>query len=269
MRLHSIARKLIIPESVEELQVVVKDLNRNEIPFHIVSAGSNIVFSERVDTTLVYLMKLDESLSICNSGEVLCGCSVRIQTLVRELMKSGLGGLEFLYTLPTSIGGAVYMNAGRGRKHNRSISEYLIKVEYLDIQSGEVKILYPTKESFSYRDSIFQKNRDIVLKAYFKFQSQDPELTKELIKERLSHSNNNLEPSKPSCGSVFNVANPIIMRLFRGMRCGGAMFSSKTPNWISNVDNASAKDIQVLINRVKYIHKLLYLPCNQEIRFLK
>ena len=180
MRLHSIGRKVIIPESIDELRVVIEDLNNNGFPFHIVSAGSNIVFAERVETSLVYLMKLDESLKVSPSGEVICGCSVRIQTLLRELMKNNLGGLEFLYTLPTSIGGAVYMNAGRGKKHNRNISEYLTKVDYLDIVSGEIKSLYPTKESFSYRHSIFQEKKGIVLKAHFQFQSQDPELTKEL-----------------------------------------------------------------------------------------
>jgi UDP-N-acetylmuramate dehydrogenase len=184
-------------------------------------------------------------------------------------MKNNLGGLEFLYTLPTSIGGAVYMNAGRGRKHNKNISEYITRVDYLDLYSGEIKSLYPTKESFSYRHSIFQDNKGIVLKAYFQFPSQDPELTKELVQERLAHSKDNLEPSKPSCGSVFNKANPIIMRLVKGMRCGGAKYSSNTPNWISNVDNASASDIQKLINRVKYIHKIFRLPYNQEIRVFK
>ena len=189
MRLHSICRKLIIPESIEELQVIIRDLKIYGMPFHIVSAGSNIVFAERVDTTLIYLMKLDDSISVSYSGDVVCGCSVRIQTLVKELMKHNLGGLEFLYTLPTSIGGAVYMNAGRGRKHNRSISDYLTKVDYLDIESGELMTINTTKESFSYRHSIFQKKGDIVLKAYFKFQKQDSDLTKLLIKDRLEHSN--------------------------------------------------------------------------------
>jgi UDP-N-acetylmuramate dehydrogenase len=269
MRLHSIGKKVIIPESIDELIGVVGDLKKEEIPFHLVSAGSNIVFAERVETPIVYLMKLDESISIDTSGEVICGCSVRIQKLINELKKSRLGGLEYLYSVPTSVGGAVYMNAGRGRKYNRSISDYLTRVDYLNLHTGEIKSLYPKKEYFSYRYSIFQDNPGVVLKAYFQFQSQNPELTEQLIQERLAHSQKYLDPSKPSCGSVFCQANPILMRLVKGMRCGGAMFSKKTPNWISNVNNASAKDIQTLINRVRYIHKLFFFAYKTEIRFLK
>ncbi|NDY71994.1 UDP-N-acetylenolpyruvoylglucosamine reductase [Desulfobacter hydrogenophilus] len=269
MRLHSIGRKMIIPESVDELIDVVGNLSKENDPFYIVSGGSNIVFAERVETSIVYLMKIDESVSVSPGGEVSCGCSVRIQTLINELKKNRLGGLEYLYSVPASVGGAVFMNAGRGKKHNLSISDYLTKVDYLDLRTGEIKSLYPTEESFSYRHSIFQESKFVVLKAYFQFQSQDPALTDQLIQERLAQSRKYLDPSKPSCGSVFCQANPIVMRLVKGMRCGGAIFSKKTPNWISNIDNASAKDILTLIKRVKCIHKLFFFSCKTEIRFLK
>ena len=269
MRLHSIGKKVIIPESIDELKRTVQSMKRDNTLFYVVLAGSNIVFAEYVETPIVYLMELDNSIEVSRSGEVVCGCSVRIQTLIRKLKENSLGGLEYLYAAPTSIGGAVYMNAGRGRKHNQSISNYLTQVDYLDWESGEIKSLYPNEEGFSYRYSIFQDNKDIILKAYFKFEAQDPVLTQQLIQERLEHSKRYLDTSMPSCGSVFCRVSPILIRLVKGMRCGGAMFSKKTPNWISNVDNASASDILKLINRVKFIHKLFFLKCKTEIRFFE
>lgn len=269
MRLHSIGSKVIIPESIDELVSLVDDMKSRNEPFHIVLAGSNIVFEEHVETPIVYLMKLDNTIEVSSSGEVVCGCSVRIQTLIRKLKENSLGGLEYLYAAPTSIGGAVYMNAGRGKKYNQSISDYLTQVDYLDWETGDIKSLYPNEESFSYRYSIFQDIKGIILKAYFKFEAQDPVLTQQLIQERLEHSKRYLDTSKPSGGSVFCKVNPILIKLVKGMRCGGAMFSKKTPNWISNVDNASASDILKLINRVKFIHKLFFLKCKTEIRFFE
>ena len=57
--------------------------------------------------------------------------------------------------------------------------------------------------------------------------------------------------------------------MLRGMRAGGAMFSKKTPNWISNVDNATYEDICKLIKRAKFIHKLFLSRCETEVRIVK
>lgn len=269
MRLHSIGKKIIIPESVDELIEAILNFKNKGTSFHLVSAGSNIVFAEQVETPIIYLMELDESITVNSSGEVISGCSVRIQKLINEIKKSELGGLEYLYSVPASVGGAVYMNAGRGKKHKKSISNYIKRVDYFDLNSLEIKSLYPKEGDFSYRFSIFQEKEAVVLKVYFQFLQQDPELTEQLIQQRLYQSQKSLDPSKPSCGSVFCKANPIIMRLVKGMRCGGAMFSRKTPNWISNVNNATAKDVMTLIKRILQIHKLLFIQCKTEIRYFE
>lgn len=77
------------------------------------------------------------------------GCSVRIQTLIRDLQKHSLGGIEYLFSVPTSVGGAVYMNAGRGKSEGLTISDYLVEVEYYS----------PTEEKFL----TYKKNQMIFL----------------------------------------------------------------------------------------------------------
>lgn len=54
-----------------------------------------------------------------------------------------------------------------------------------------------------------------------------------------------------------------------GAKCGGAIFSKKTPNWISNINGATAKNIETLVNRVIKVSKLFLCKYRVEIRFMK
>ena len=95
------------------------------------------------------------------------------------------------------------------------------------------------------------------------------DVTESLIKERLEHSKKYLSADKPSCGTVFKKGNRVVYRLIRGMRVGGAMFSTKTSNWISNVDNATYDDVCKLIKRAQFVHKLFLSSSQPEIRIIK
>ena len=139
-------------------------------------------------------------------------------------------------------------------------------MEYLDIDELKIKTLKGT-EGYSYRHSPFQEIYAIILKASFKFREQSAKETERLIKERLDYSKKYLSADKPSCGSVFISYNPIIIRLIRGMKYGSAMFSKKTSNWISNIDNATANDILHLVNKAKKIHSFFGFKCIPEIKF--
>ena len=109
----------------------------------------------------------------------------------------------------------------------------------------------------------------IILSATFKFKNQEPEETEQLIKDRLAYSKKYLSADKPSCGTAFCKGNRYIFRLLRGMRVGGAMFSKRTSNWISNVDNATYEDVCKLIKRTQSIHKLFLSSCQPEIKIIK
>ena len=258
MKLHCFAEIMYIPESVNELVELITMLKEQHLNFYCLGAGSNIIFAERVERPIINLMFFDNSLCYCENGIVQCGASVRIQKLISWLKNYSLGGIEYLFSVPSSVGGAVYMNAGRGRKFNMSISDYIQMVKYLDLSDMKIKTLCGN-EYFSYRTSPFQKINVVILNVFFKFKKQELAVTERLIKERLEYSKKTLSADKPSCGSVFNKVNPFIIRLFMGKVSGGAMFSQKTPNWICNMGNATAKDIENLVGRVIRIHRLFLL----------
>ena len=84
----------------------------------------------------------------------------------------------------------------------------------------------------------------------------------------MDHSKKHLSADKPSCGSVFCEGNRIVYRLLMGKRVGGAMYSKKTPDWISNMGNATASDVMALIEKGKKMHKFFLSRCKAEIRYI-
>lgn len=268
MRLHSVAEVVYTPESEEELDELIKSFQKQNRSFALLSAGSNIVFSDRVTTPLVDMMSLDNRITYLENGDVYVGASVRVQTLIRDLQQHRFGGIEYLFSVPSSVGGALYMNAGRGKSIGVAISDYLKKVYYYDISSNSFGWYEKNTSDFSHRHSPFQDAPMIVLGAIFNFKVQDMSETERLIKERLDHSKKYLSADKPSCGSVYCKGNPIVFRLLMGLKRGGAMFSKKTPNWITNTGNASSEDVLYLIRLGKRIHRLFFMNCEVEIRHI-
>lgn len=268
MRLHSVADVMYVPQSRDELKELICDQNEKQEKYYIVSAGSNVVFAERVHSPLINLMELDNSI-VYESGRVKVGCSLRVQTLIRDLQSHGLGGVEYLYSVPSSVGGAVFMNAGRGKAQGVSISDYLEEVEYFDPQDEAFHLYQKRAEDFSHRTSPFQGTGNIIVAATFAFKEQDAEETERLIKERMEHSRKYLSADKPSCGSVFCEGNRLVYRLLMGQRIGGAMYSKKTPDWISNMGDATASDVMQLIEKGKRWHRFFLSECKVEIRYIE
>ena len=268
MRLHSVADSVYFPKSREELICLIKDFKEKGAQYYIFSGGSNIIFAERVTTPLINLMELDKGIFYIKEGLVKVGCSVHVQTLIRDLQKHGFGGIEYLFSVPTSMGGAVYMNAGRGKSEGLAISDYLVEVEYYSPSEGKFITYKKKAEDFSYRHSPFQNMDAVIVSATFCFKAQDADITEARIKARMQHSKKYLSADKPSCGSVFCEGNRIVYRLLMGKRAGGAMFSKKTPDWISNMGNATASDVMALIEKGKQLHKLFFSRCKVEIRYI-
>lgn len=266
MRLHSIADNVYYPESYDELNGLIKQYGSNCL---IIAAGSNLVLPPQMHKPVISLMKLNEKIELLEDRRVLAGCSVRVQKLIRFLQHKDLGGIEYLYSVPASVGGLVYMNGGKGKKINRAISDYLDSVEYLDMNDMVIKSYRYNSSDFSFRHSPFQEMNAIILAVYFRFKEQKSDETERLIKERMDYSKRYLAADKPSCGSVYSDGNRIVYKLLQGMRIGGAMFSKKKANWISNVDNATYDDVCGLIRRGQRLHKLFFSSCKPEIIIVK
>ncbi len=266
MRTHSMGAVMYTPELVNDLISLMKELQGD---CYFLGGGSNVVFASRVESPIVNLMELNNELVLNDDGTVTVGCSVRIQKLINFGKEHALGGFEYLYSLPASVGGIVYMNAGRGRMHHQQISDWLVSVDYLDLTDMQVKTMAVDKSQWTYRCSPFHRMNAVVLSATFRMKPSSIDEVAAEIEKRKETVKASQEVNKPSCGSVFNKNNKYIMRFLRGKRIGGACYSKKTNNWISNDKNGSADDVIALMRYAQKLHKLFFQECKLEVKIFE
>ncbi|MFW5891693.1 MAG: UDP-N-acetylmuramate dehydrogenase, partial [bacterium] len=166
--------------------------------------------------------------------------TLQISTLALE---KKLTGFEIFYDIPSSVGGAVVMNAGTKVKEIKDILE---KVQYLDLQDMQIKETLAKDIGFEYRNSFFQKNKDkVILKAWFKLKPGFYDDIKALMENEKQKRWAKQPRDLPNCGSVFKrpqgfyVGQMIEELGLKGFAIGGAKVSEKHAGFIVNYNNAT------------------------------
>ncbi|KMZ40174.1 MULTISPECIES: UDP-N-acetylmuramate dehydrogenase [Bacillales] len=244
---------LIQPKDKASLQKALQIIHRHEIPWSVIGRGSNLLVRDRGIRGAV--LKVAEGLSHCEfRGEEVCvGAGYSMIRLAVETGKMGLTGMEFAGGIPGTVGGAVYMNAGA---HGSDLSRILIDAEIL-FENGESKVLSNEELSFSYRTSLLQKQKGIVLEARFQLRTGDRKEIAATLAVNKERRRNTQPLQMPCAGSVFrNPPNDHAGRLIeaaglKGYQIGGAQVSEKHSNFIVNCGGATAADVLTLINHVR------------------
>ncbi|CAI8801539.1 UDP-N-acetylenolpyruvoylglucosamine reductase [Brevibacillus sp. IT-7CA2] len=244
---------LIQPKDKASLQKALQIIHRHEIPWSVIGRGSNLLVRDRGIRGAV--LKVAEGLSHCEfKGEEVCvGAGYSMIRLAVETGKVGLTGMEFAGGIPGTVGGAVYMNAGA---HGSDLSRILIDAEIL-FENGESKVLSNEELSFSYRTSLLQKQKGIVLEARFQLRMGDRKEIAATLAANKERRRNTQPLQMPCAGSVFrNPPNDHAGRLIeaaglKGYRVGGAQVSEKHSNFIVNCGGATAADVLTLIDHVR------------------
>ena len=246
-------RYLVKPYNIDSLKELLIYIKNNTLKYIIIGNGTNIILPDSdYDGVIILLSKLNE-IKI-NENTVNAFCGVSLTYFVNELVKNNLGGLESLSGIPGTLGGAIVNNAGC---YGQTIGDKLNSVTYLE--NGEIKTINKEECNFSYRDSIFKKNKNfIVLSAEFKLDYKNKEEMLNIIKENMIKRNTSQPLNYPNAGSVFR--NPIGYSAgkliedagLKNYHINGAYVSDKHANFIINKDNASSEDI---IELIEYIQK--------------
>ncbi|MFA0132034.1 UDP-N-acetylmuramate dehydrogenase [Vibrio splendidus] len=245
---------LFIVNSIMELKDALCFLNKLDLPFIIIGNTSNLLFSD--SGVRGGLIKLGPEFSYCQfeKQSITVGAGIYLPNLVRQCVNRGLSGIEHLIGVPATLGGAIHMNAGSQRK---SISERLISIDSID-ESGVLITRSKGDCIFSYRNSIFQSNSELILSATIHLDYKEISLIRRECLDILKSRNQKFPRKKPSCGSVF-ISNPSMYDRYgppgkiiediglKGFKIGGASISSKHANFIVNDGDARAVDILSLI----------------------
>lgn len=245
--------KAIFPETEEELvRLFQEEFEQSNI---ILGNGNNIILSKPFydDCFIVFNGSFNNIWVDKNQISALAGATLK-EFSITALNKS-LTGAEIFYDIPSSIGGAVVMNAGAS---GEEIKDSLIKVRYLDLKDLQIKEISKEDIGFEYRNSFFQKNTDkIVLKAWFNLSQGDRE-TINLKMEAIKNNRWAKQPRDyPNCGSVFKrpqgkYVGPMLDELgLKGFTIGGAQISEKHSGFIINKGEATGQDILDIIKHVQ------------------
>lgn len=145
------ARNIFRPKSLEEM---VNFFKNNKDPYLIIGAGSNIMVSDDgFDGTVILTSRL-RAIKLLDNHQIYCESGVMGLVLAKFAGQHSISGLEFLSTIPGTIGGNIRMNAGCNGK---SIMNCLIETMCLK-PSGEIVTLKMEECGFGYRYSAIPKN---------------------------------------------------------------------------------------------------------------
>lgn len=267
MKIGGIAEVLYSPESVDELEDVLKQIGNDE--YFIISGGSNLLINdEKRFPHVISMREVDKRIDCLGNGQFYIGASVRIQRVIKEVNSKGYGGLEQFYSIPALLGGMVYMNAGVGRKKNEAIGDFIVSVNV--IEDNKFRILTVDECQFGYRKSIFQNNpRMIILGATLQLYEVKSEEANKRIMERMNYVQNTQDHSGANFGTLCAKSDTRLVALARLLYKGdteGVHFSKKKPNCLINSGKGTYAQAIKLIHSVQRIHKIFHKPCELEVR---
>jgi UDP-N-acetylmuramate dehydrogenase len=245
------AEVFFLPASVDDLGNFLAELDA-DTPIFWHGVGSNLLVRDGgIPGVVVSATKILRDLERTDHYQVRAGAGLPCTQLARQCIRWQLGPSEFFAGIPGTVGGALAMNAGA---HGGETWERVQSVRTID-RSGEIHERAPGEYTVGYR-SVTGPANEWFLGATFGFET-DVTPSVETLNAMLERRKTTQPLGLPSCGSVFR--NPIgdhSARLIeaaglKGYRIGGAEVSEKHANFIINRDNASATDIEELIEHVR------------------
>ncbi len=236
--------------SADELAEAMKIIWQYQMPFYLLGGGSNVLISEAGVRGVVILNRA-KAVSFINGDPptVWCEAGVIFSNLANRCAPKAFSGLEWAATIPGTVGGAVYGNAGA---FGADMSDSLVWAEVLT-QNGREK-LTADQMQYAYRASILKRveMKAIVLSALLRLKNASREEVSAKIKQ-FRERRKSTQPPGASMGSLFaNPAGDYAGRLIeaaglKGTRIGNAEISMKHGNFFINHGQACAEDIRALI----------------------
>jgi UDP-N-acetylmuramate dehydrogenase len=241
---------LVLPNDVFSLERAITVLK--DFPFQMMGLGTNLLVQD--DDLDIAVVKTERLNQIEIKGEkVLVESGTPLKRLCLFLMEAELGGLEFAYGIPGSVGGAIYMNAGA---YGGEIGEFVEAVEVL--RDGKRTWLSKNEIFFGYRDSTFKREKLIITRAMMSFKKEKKETIKAKMEDYMRRRLEKQPLDLPSAGSVFKrpredfyVGKAIESLGLKGYRIGGAQISEKHAGFIVNTGSATFDDVMKLIEFVR------------------
>jgi UDP-N-acetylmuramate dehydrogenase len=250
------AEVMFFPEDAADLSVFLQN-KPSDIEACVIGGGSNLLVRDggikgvviKLDSPFFKKIEVSENKIRCYGG-------VHNTTLKKTLCENQIGGLEFLCSVPGTIGGSVKTNAGC---FGKCIGDVLISATVVD-HLGKIFEVEAKDLNLSYRESRFPQDWIIVALTFKTEFSPSCDITK-ILEEHAAYRRSHQPCNVKTAGSTFK--NPQGFRAWElikqagcdALSVGDAKVSEKHCNFLVNTGNASAEDIEKLgdeiVRRVK------------------
>jgi UDP-N-acetylmuramate dehydrogenase len=246
------AEWLFEPSDVADLQAFLRDLDP-AAPVMALGLGSNLIVRDGgVPGVVVRLGKAFAKVSKDGDLTLDCGAGASGILVSSTARDAGLAGMEFLRSIPGTVGGFVRMNGGA---YGGEVKDILVDCDVV-LRNGDLVTLSVDELHYSYRHSELPDGA-IVVAARFKGRPGEPEAIQAEM-DRISASREASQPLRSKTGgSTFK--NPEGHKAWqlideagcRGLQIGGAQVSEKHTNFLINTGAATSADIEALGEEVR------------------
>jgi UDP-N-acetylmuramate dehydrogenase len=246
------AEWLFEPRDIADLQGFLGDLDP-ATPVMALGLGSNLIVRDGgVPGVVVRLGKAFAQVKAVDDVTLDCGggaSGILVSSTARD---AGIAGMEFLRSIPGTVGGFVRMNGGA---YGGEVKDILVDCDVV-LRSGELRTLPLAELHYTYRHSALPEGA-IVVAARFRGRPGDPAAIRAEM-DRISTSREASQPLRSKTGgSTFK--NPPGKKAWelvdaagcRGLAVGGAQVSEKHTNFLINTGNATSAEIEALGEEVR------------------
>lgn len=246
------AEWLVKPKDVADLSHFLRALDPG-VPVLPVGVGSNLIVRDGgVPGVVVRLPKAMGRVSVEAGNRIRAGGGAMGISVASKARDAAIAGLEFLRGIPGTAGGAVRMNGGA---YGREVSDILVEAT-LVLREGSVETWPAGRMGFTYRHSEVPQGA-VVVEALFEGTPGDPAAIGAEM-DRIAAEREASQPLRSRTGgSTFkNPPGDKAWRLIdaagcRGLRIGDAQVSEKHCNFLLNLGQARAADIEALGEEVR------------------
>ena len=246
------AEWLFEPKDVADLQSFLHDLDL-ATPVMALGLGSNLIVRDggvagvvvRLGKTFAKVLKANDLVLDCGAG----ASGILVSSTARD---NRIAGMEFLRSIPGTVGGFVRMNGGA---YGGEVKDILVDCDVV-MRNGELVTLSVEELQYSYRHSGLPDGA-IVVAARFRGKPGEPDAIQAEM-DRISASREASQPLRSKTGgSTFK--NPEGHKAWqlvdeagcRGLQIGGAQVSEKHTNFLINTGDATSADIEALGEEVR------------------
>jgi UDP-N-acetylmuramate dehydrogenase len=256
------ASRVFTPNNLQALCAAMPLLDSAE-PIVFVGLGSNLLIRDGgFNGTVVFTHRALTGVDLIEKtetfGVIEAGAGIPSPHVARFAANSSLAGAEWLAGVPGTIGGALAMNAGC---YGSDTWSCIVSTKTVD-RNGHLNVRTSKDFDLGYRHvEAKQSHEEWFVSAQMKFAYGDKDTARSRIKELLAKRVATQPLNFPNAGSVFrNPPNDFAARLIescglKGFQIGGAQVSPKHANFIVNVADASAQDIESIIELVQKVVK--------------